>query len=89
MHPIRAQHALVSLHDVAADHENWHAVAPGVVDRHRRVLQADRAVTGHRNRRACDLGVALTDMHSDVLVHASDNFRLIVAVIEDGFVRPR
>ena len=38
MHPLRARHALVCLHDVAADDDDRHAVAPSVVDRHRRVL---------------------------------------------------
>ena len=87
MQPICTRHALVSLHDVAADHDNRHTVAPSVVDRHGRMLQADGAVTGHRNRRACDLGVALTHVHGDVLVHAGDDFRFVVAVIEDGFVQ--
>jgi hypothetical protein len=87
MHPIRARHALIGLHDVAADHNDWYAVAPGVVDGHCRVLEADRAVTGHRDWLACDLRVALPHMHGDVLVRAGDDFRLVVAVIEDGFVR--
>jgi hypothetical protein len=52
-----------------------------------RVLQTYRAVTGHRNRRACDLGVALPYVRGDVFVHASDDFRVVVAMIEDGFVQ--
>ena len=44
---------------VAADHDDRHAVAPGVVDRHRRVLQADGAVAEHHHRLAFDLEVAV------------------------------
>jgi len=51
------------------------------------VLEADRAVTGHRNGLARDLGVALPHVHGDILVDAGDDFRLVVAVIEDGFVQ--
>ena len=87
MQPFRARRALVRLHDVAADHDDRHAVAPGVVHRHGGVLQADDAVTRHRDRLAFDLGVALRHVDGDVLVHAGDDFGLVVAVIDDGFVQ--
>ena len=87
MRPFGAWRALVRLHDVAAHNKNRDAVAPGVVDRHGGVLQADHAVTRHRHRLAFDLGVALRHMNSDVLVHAGDDFRLVVAVIDDRFVQ--
>jgi hypothetical protein len=87
MEPLGARGALVGLHDVAADDDDRHAVAPGVVHRHRRVLQADDAVAAHRHRLAFDFGVALRHMHADILVHASDDFRLVVAVIDDRFVQ--
>jgi hypothetical protein len=44
-------------------------------------------VACHRDRLACDLGVALTHVHGDVLVHTGDDFRLVVSVIENGFVQ--
>ena len=39
---------------VAEHHVDRHAIAPRVVDRHRRVLQADRAVRHHRRTVPCD-----------------------------------
>ena len=87
MHPFDARPALVGLHDIAAEHDDRHAVAPSVVHRHDGVLQTDRAVTRHRKRLAFDLGVALRYMDGDVLVHAGDDFGLVVAVIDDGFMQ--
>ena len=51
------------------------------------MLQADDAVTGHRNRLSRYLGIALAYMDSDVLVHAGDDFWFIIAVIDDSFVQ--
>src|SRR5262249_44267106 len=44
MHPFSAGRALIGLDDVAAEDNDRHAVAPGVVHRHGRVLEADHAV---------------------------------------------
>ena len=87
MQPFGARPALVGLHDIAAEHDDRHAIAPSVVHRHRGVLQTDRAVTRHGKRLAFDLGVALRHMDGDVLVHAGDDFGLVVAVIDDGFMQ--
>ena len=88
VHPFRARRALVGLHDIAAEDDDRHAVAPGVVHRHGGVLQADDAVTRHGERLALDLGIALRHVDGDVLVHAGDDFRLVVAaVIDDGFMQ--
>ena len=69
------------------DDVDRHAVAPGVVDRHRRVLQTDGAMARHGHRLAFDLGVALRHGDGDVLVHAGDDFGLVAGVIDDGFVQ--
>jgi len=87
MEPIGARPALVGLHHIAAEHDDRRAIAPSVVHRHRGVLQTDRAVTRHGERPAFDLGVALRHMDRDVLVHAGDDFGLVVAVIDDGFMQ--
>ena len=39
--------ALWSRRSIAGDHDDRHAVAARVVDRHRRMLEADRAVAQH------------------------------------------
>ncbi len=88
MDPLGAGSALIRLHDVAAEDQNRHAVAPCVVHRHGGVLQADDAVAGHRNRLALHLGVALRHMDRGVLVHAGDDFGLgVAAMIDDGFMQ--
>ena len=87
MHPFGARPALVGLHDIAAEDQNRHAVAPGIVHRHGGMLQADDAVAGHRHRLAFDLGVALRHVDGDVLVHAGDDLGLVVGVIDDGLVQ--
>ena len=52
-------------------------------DRHRRVLQADRAMAHGDERFAGNLEVALAHGHARFLVHAADVFRhLVVAVID-------
>ena len=85
--PFGARSALVGLHDVTAEHQDRHPIAPGVVHRHGCVLQTDDAVAGHGGRLAGHFGVTLRHMDCDVLVHAGDDFGLVVAVIDDGFVQ--
>ena len=88
MHPFGAGRALVRLDDVAAHHDDRHAVAPGVVHRHGGVLQADHAVADHGDRLAFDLGVALRHVDGDLLVRAGEDFGLVVAaVVEHGLVQ--
>ena len=62
MQPFGARRALVGLHDIAAEHDDRHAVAPRVVHRHGGVLQTDHAVARHGNRLAFHLGIALAEM---------------------------
>ncbi len=72
---------------VAADHDHRHAVAPGVVDRHRRVLQPHRAVAQRHQRFAGDLEVAMAHGDRGFLVHAGEELRhLVAAVVDERFV---
>ena len=73
---------------VAADHDDRHPVAPGVVDRHGGVLQADRAVAQRHQRLAGDLEVAVRHADGGFLVHAGEEFRhLVVAVVDQQLVQ--
>jgi hypothetical protein len=89
MHPFSAGAALVGLDDIAAHDDDGHPVAPGVVHRHRGVLQANHAVANHGHRLALDLGVALRHMDRDFLVRTGQDFRPgVAAVIDDRFMKP-
>ena len=73
---------VVAGHDVDRD-----AVAVGVVDRHRRVLDADRAVAQHRHRLAFGLEVAVRHRHRGLFVAAGDELRRrVAAVVDDRLV---
>ena len=52
MQPFGARRTLVGFHDIAAEHDDRHAVAPRVVHRHGGVLQTDHAMARHGNRLA-------------------------------------
>ena len=72
---------------IAEDDVDGHAIAPRVVDRHRRVLQADRAVRHDGQRLAFDLEVAVGHRHRRLFVAARDELGLLVtAVVDDRFV---
>ncbi len=71
-----------------ADDEDRHAVDIGVVDRHAGVQQADEVVQDHRHRLAGRLGVAVRDLHGDLLVIAQHHRRLVAAVIDQRVVQP-
>ena len=83
VHPFGVCAALVGFDDVAAHGDHRNAVAPGVVQRHGGVLQADHAVANHGHRLALDLGVALRHVHRDLFVRAGEDFGFgIAAVVE-------
>ena len=72
---------------VAADDEHRHAVAPGVIDRHGGVLQADRAVDQRHDRLAGRLEIAVAHGDAGFLVRAGEEFRhRVLAVIDQRFV---
>ena len=73
---------------VAADDDHGNTVAPRVVDRHRRVLQADGAVAQREERLARDLEVAVRHGDRRFLVHAGEEFRhAVAAVVDQRFVQ--
>ena len=74
---------------VAENHVDRYAVAPGVVEGHRRVLQADGAVGHHRQRLALGLEVGVGHRHRRLFVGAGEQLRaLIAAVVDERFVQP-
>ncbi len=87
MHPFGAGRALVGFQDVADHDVDRHAIAPGIVERHRGVLQADHAVAHHGHRLAFHLGVAVRHGDGDLLMGAGEDLGLgIVAVIDHGLL---
>jgi hypothetical protein len=67
---------------------NRDAVGVSVVDGHRSVLQAHRAVRHHHHRLAFDLGVAVRHRHRRFFVAAGEQFGILVAaVVDQGFVQ--
>ncbi len=88
VHPFGAGRALIGLHDIAAEHDHRHAVAPGVVHRHGGVLQADHAMADHGERLALNLGVALPHMHRDLLVRTGEDLGLrVLGVVDDRLMQ--
>jgi hypothetical protein len=72
---------------VAGEDVDRHAIAVGVVDRHRRVLDADGAVAEHGHRLAFDLEVAVRHRHRRLFVQAGEELRhRVVAVVDDRLV---
>ena len=92
LHAVRPLHVaapVVHVLDVAENNVHRHAVRVGVVDRHRRVLQADGAVRQHHQRLAFDLEVAVRHRHRRFFVAAGDQLRsLVAAVVDQRFVQP-
>jgi hypothetical protein len=72
-----------SIKVVAADDDHRHPVAPGIIDRHRGVLQADGAVAQRDQRLAGDLEVAVRHADRRFLVRAGEVFRHLVAAVVD------
>ena len=74
---------------VAEHHVHRYAIAPRVVDRHRRVLQTHGTVREHAERPAFDLGVAVRHGDRRLLVATRDQLGApVAAVIDHRFVDP-
>ena len=72
-----------------AEHEDRHAVAPGVEDRHRRVHQPDIAVHDRAHRAAGRLGIAVRDRDRVLLVQTQQHLRVAVAEqVDEAVVQP-
>ena len=86
--PFHARPARVGVDAVAAEDHHRHAVAPRVVDGHRSVLQADRAVHHHAHRFARGLGIAVRHGGGRLFVQAGDDLGILVAgVVDDGLLQ--
>ena len=73
---------------IAADDDQRHPVAIGVVDGHGGVLQAHCPMDHGDQRLAGDLEIAMGDAHARFLVHAADIFGgLVVPVIDHGLMQ--
>src|SRR5262249_3897030 len=70
MDPISTRSTLRGVNGIAHHHVDRHAVAPRVVERHRRVLQADGAMRQHQERLALDLGIAIRHRNGGFFVRA-------------------
>ena len=71
-----------------ADDEDRRAVDVGVVDAHGGVQHADDVVHDGDHRLAGRLGVAVRDLHRDLLVLAQQHRRLVAAVVDQRVVQP-
>ena len=91
LHRVRPLHVAApprGVEDVADHHVDGHAIGKGVVDRHRRMLQADGAMGHDHHRLALDLGVAVCHRHRRLLVAARQELGLgVAAVVDDGLVQ--
>ena len=65
-----------------ADNEDRAAIEIGVVNSHRRMQHADDVVHNRHHRLAGRLGVAVRDLHRDLLVLTEQKRRIIAAVID-------
>ena len=72
---------------VAGEDVHRNAVAVGVVDRHRRVLQTDRAVDHDGHRLAFGLEVAMGHRDRRLLVAAGEELRRPIAAVVDDATR--
>ena len=73
---------------VADHHVNRHAVAIGVVNRHRRMLEPHGAMRKHAQRLALNLRVAVGHRHRLLFMKTSDELRILVAsVVDDRFMQ--
>ena len=88
--PLDVTPAPAHVEDVAEDDVDGHAVGVGVVDRHRRVLEAHGSVRHHQHRLAGDLGVAVRHGDRRFLVTAGQELgRRVAAVVDQRFVEAR
>ena len=83
-----ARRAIGGVHVVAADDDHRHAVAPGIVNAHRRMLQADGAVHQRHQRFAGNLEVAVCHADGGLFMHAGEEFgAFVLAVIDQRLVQ--
>ena len=88
MRPLHARTALGGIEMVAGEQDHGRAIAPGVVDRHGRMLQPHRPVAEHAQRPAGDLEIAMRHRSRLLFMYAGQKLRrLVAAIVDDGFVK--
>src|SRR5262245_53464055 len=71
-----------------AYHDDRNTIAPGVVDRHSRMLKTDGPMAEHQQRLTGNLEIAVRHRHVRFLMRASQKLRfLVAAIIDEGFVQ--
>ena len=86
MRPDRGAATLGCIERIAGHDVDRHAIAPGIVDRHRGVLQADGPVREDQHRLAFDLGIAVRHGDRRFLVRAGVPFQ--IRIVDQRFVQP-
>ncbi len=80
--------ALVDRAGIARKNQHGNAVAVGIVDSHRRMLGANRAVHHRRHRLAGDLRIAMRHADRHFLVQAGQPFRpLVLPIVDEAFLQ--
>src|SRR5215475_2992777 len=74
---------------VTDDDEHRHPVAVGVINAHRRMLQADGAVCKYSDRLPFDLRIAVRNADRRLFVAARDELRFLIASIVDDRLMER
>ena len=85
MDPLAAGGALRGIDRIADHHVDRHPIAPGIVERHRSVLQANCAVCEGQQRLALDLGIASRHCDGGFLVRA--RMPVDLEIIDKRFVK--
>jgi hypothetical protein len=81
MVPFGARAALVGVDAVATEHDDGHAVHPGVVDGHGAMLNAHRAMHEDRHRFARRLGITMRHGDRRFFMQAGQQLGLFVAAV--------
>ena len=78
-----ARWAMRGIEVIAACDQDGDAIAPGIVDRHRGVLQSNGAVNQGQQRLSRRLEITVRHADRRFFVHAGEEFRLLVAAVVD------
>ncbi len=84
VHPVDPGPAVRRIHrSGAAENDHRQAVRPGVVDRHRRMLQTDDVMHRRGHRFALGARIAVRQRDGDLFVVAKNNLRSMIAAVID------
>jgi hypothetical protein len=88
MHPIRGAALRGILRSAAAEIQDRRAVAPGVENRHARMLQADDVVQTGRHDLAGGPGIAVSDRHGNLFMGTHDHLGALARLeVDHGIVK--